>query len=140
MIDVEDQIGIEVQDALLAEHTADPSFPNTIDVTNVYVKAPATLPHVSIIETDNYMDRDSMNSDGEVLGVLTYEVNVYSALQTGRKREARRIMNVVDKAMTRMNFRRIAMQPVDNLMDATVYRIFARYQANVDKLGTLYRR
>lgn len=140
MIDYEDAIGVEVRDALLAEHTADSTFPNTIDVTNVWVKAPASLPHVSIIETDNYTDNGSMDSDGEVLGVLTYEVNVYSALLTGSKREARRIMNVVDKAMTRMNFRRIAMQPVDNLMDATVYRLFARYQVNVDKLGTLYRR
>lgn len=140
MIDVEDAIGVKVRDALIAEHTADPSFPNTIDVTSVYVKAPATLPHVSVIETDNYTDNGSMDSDGEVLGVLTYEVNVYSALETGRKHEARRIMKVVDKAMTRMNFRRIAMQPVDNLMDATVYRIFARYQVNVDELGTLYRR
>lgn len=141
MIDVENQIFTKVYDAIQTAISTDSSFPRTVDVTSEWVKAPAHLPHVSVIESDNYVDRNTRTSDeGENFAVLTYEVNVYSNLLTGKKTQAKKIFKVVDDAMRKMNFRRIAYQPVPNLMDATIYRLFGRYQVNVDKNENLYRR
>lgn len=141
MIDVENQVFTKVYDAIQAAISADSSFPRTVDVAGEYVKAPAHLPHVSVIESDNYVERNTRTSDGnENFAVLTYEVNVYSNLMSGKKTQAKKIFKVVDEALGKLNFRRIAYQPVPNMMDATVYRLFARYQVNVDTNEILYRR
>lgn len=141
MIDIENYIQTAVYDAIQYAIEHDSSFPQEVDVTGEYVKEPATLPHVSIIEMDNYVDRRTRTQDcGEEFAVLTYEVNVYSNLLSGKKSQAKQIFQVVDTALEKLNFRRIAYQPVPNLMDATIYRLFGRYQVNVDKNETLYRR
>lgn len=41
-------------------------------------------------------------------------------------------MALINEMMYSMNFTRIAMTPIPNLEDATIYRITARYRAETD--------
>ena len=102
-------------------------------VDSDYVRVPSKFPHVSIVETDNYTtlrQRDSGAS--EKYATVMYEVNVYSNLTTGKESECRSIMATIDSMMYALNFTRIAMTPVPNYDDATIYRLTARYRAVTD--------
>ena len=87
-----------------------------IDVKGEYVRTPAKLPHVSIVESDNYTSVPNLDTGtSEKVATVTYEVNVYSNKQGGKKSECRAILNVIDEMMFAMNFSRIAMTPVPNM-------------------------
>lgn len=126
MIDVENEIYTPLARALRAE------FPG-INVSGEYVRAPSKFPHVSIVESDNYMTiRHLDNADDEKYATLMYEINVYSNKSGGKKSEAKAIMGLIDGMMYDLNFTRLAMTPVPNLEDSTIYRITARYRAETD--------
>lgn len=126
MIDVENEIYTPLARALRAE------FPG-INVSGEYVRAPSKFPHVSIVESDNYMTiRHLDNSDDEKYATIMYEINVYSNKSGGKKSEAKAIMGLIDGLMYDLNFTRLAMTPVPNLEDSTIYRITARYRAETD--------
>lgn len=61
-----------------------------------------------------------------------YEINVYSNKVGTKKSEAKAIMQLIDGMMYERNFTRIALTPVPNLEDATIYRLTARYRAETD--------
>lgn len=107
-------------------------FPGSF-VTGEYVKAPSKFPHVSIVESDNYMSighRDT--SDAEKYSTVMYEINVYSNKTSGKKTECKQIMALIDHMMYARNFTRLSLTPVPNMEDATIYRITARYRAETD--------
>ena len=124
MIDIERRVYTPISTTLKSE------FPG-IDVSGEYVRSPSVLPHVSVVEMDNY-GSDYDTSDDEQYAVVTYEVNVYSNKATGRKTECREILQVIDKMMYGMNFRRLSTTPVPNMEDATIYRLTARYRAKTN--------
>lgn len=111
-----------------------------IEVSGEYVKAPSTFPFVSVEEADNYPTTAHLdNGDAEKYATLMYEINVYSNKGVGKKSECKAIMQLIDSLMYGMNFTRLALTPVPNLDDATIYRMTARYRAETD--GTkIYRR
>lgn len=126
MIDVENQIYTPIAQALREAYQG-------ISVTGEYVRSPSKFPHVSIVENDNYMTVRHLDSaDEEKFSTIMYEVNVYSNKASGKKSEAKAIMGLVDHMMYARNFTRIAMTPVPNLEDSTIYRITARYRAETD--------
>lgn len=126
MIDIETDVFSPIAQAIKAE------FPGAF-VTGEYVKAPAAFPHVSIVESDNYMTvRHLDTADSERFSTLMYEVNVYSNKATGKKSECKSIMALIDNLMYGLNFTRLSMAPIPNLEDATIYRITARYRAETD--------
>lgn len=133
MIDIEKEVYTPIADAL---HTAHPD----VSVSGEYVKAPSEFPFVSIVEADNYptlAHRDT--ADTMRYATLMYEVNVYSNKGVKKKSECKAIMATIDDLMYRMNFTRIALTPVPNLDNASIYRMTARYRAETD--GTnIYRR
>ena len=107
-------------------------FPGSF-VTGEYVKAPSKFPHVSIVESDNYMSighRDTSNA--EKYSTVVYEINVYSNKTSGKKTECKQIMALIDHMMYARNFTRLSLTPVPNMDDATIYRITARYRAETD--------
>lgn len=109
-------------------------------VSGEYVAAPSKFPYVSIVEQDNYISPENMDtSDEERFASVLYEVNVYSNKVSGKKTECRKIMELVDRMLYRMNFTRISMTPVPNMENATIYRLVARYTAKTDG-NTIYRR
>lgn len=109
-------------------------------VSGEYVAAPSKFPYVSIVEQDNYISSENLDSsDAEQLASVLYEVNVYSNKTAAKKTECRKIMDLVDRMLYSMNFTRISMHPVPNMENATIYRLVARYTAKTDG-KTIYRR
>lgn len=126
MIDVEAYVFTPIAQAVRAAY--DGAF-----VSGEYVQSPAQFPHVSIVESDNYVTPRHMdNSDAERYATVMYQVDVYSNKQTGKKRQCREILDLVDRMMYARNFTRLSMTPVPNLQDATIYRLTARYRAETD--------
>ena len=113
-------------------------FPGAF-VTGEYVRSPAQFPHISIVESDNYVSRTDLDSsDTERIATIMYEVNVYSDKTGTKKSECRSIIDFIDQMMYAFNFTRTVMTPVPNMNNASIYRITARYSAKTDGT-TLYR-
>lgn len=107
-------------------------------VTGEYNPVPPSFPAVSIEETDNYLDPMFFDdTDREITG-LTYSFNIYSAKKTGRKAEAKAILASIDKVMRSLNFIRYSSGTVDNMADASIYRLVATYRGETD--GTWFYR
>ncbi|NBI10254.1 hypothetical protein D1641_09560 [Colidextribacter sp. OB.20] len=126
MIDVESDIYSAVSAALKAE------FPG-IWTSGEDADLPARFPAVTIVEQDNAVKKDMRTLNIENAVGVMYEVNVYSNKVGYRKSEAKKIMATADREMTRLGFTRTMMNPISNLQDASIYRIVARYEADVDK-------
>lgn len=134
MIDIESDIFQAVSSVLRAQFAG-------IFVSGEYVRDVATLPAVIIEEADNATLAITLSSAAmENHASLMYEVNVFSNKSVGRKSEAKSIMAVADAKFQELGFARSSMLTIPNLDDATIYRITARYVANVDQNKTVYRR
>lgn len=125
MIDIESLLFTPIAQAVREQFNA--------YVTGEYVKSPSKFPHVSIVESDNYITLSHRDTGvSEKYSTIMYEVNVYSNKTSGKKSECRAILSLIDSMMYERNFTRIAMTPVPNMEDATIYRLTARYRAETD--------
>lgn len=126
MIDVENEVYTRIVEMLRVQ------FPG-INTASEYVKSPSAFPHVSITQSDSYpiTEREDSSVEENMVQVM-FEVNVYSNKSNGKKTECKIIMNAINDLLTTMNFRRLAMTPVPNMEDATIYRIAARYRVATD--------
>lgn len=100
--------------------------------------APSQFPAVSIVEKNNSVLLNMRTDRIENAVSLMYEVNVYSNKVGYSKMEAKEILSVVDSAFAKIGFTRTFSNPVQNLEDKTVYRIVARYEANMDRDFVVY--
>ena len=115
-------------------------FPR-IYMTGEYVPAPPSFPCASVVEADNTPVRRTQSSDSaENHATLLYEVNIYSNKKAGKKTECRAIAAVIDEVFQRLGFERVLLRPVDNVADATIYRMIGRYRAVVSENNVIYRR
>ena len=131
MIDCENEVYTRIAKVLREK------FPG-IDIAGEYIQAPSVFPHVSITQSDNSVIANKTTGSAEMAQVM-FEVNVYSNKAEGKKTECKTIMNEIDKTLFAMNFKRLALTPVPNMEDATIYRLVARYRVATD--GThFYRR
>ena len=134
MIDVENEIYDRVADKFREAF-------NGIGIAGEYVQSPSQFPFVSIVEADNTpLQRTKTTDCGENHATLMYEINVYSNKAKGKKAECKAIVAVVDSEMMTMGFTRMMLNPIQNMNDATVYRILGRYRAVVSKTNVIYRR
>lgn len=138
MIDCENLLFTTVATKLRA------AFPG-IYVTGEYVRAPARFPCVSIEERDNSAWRNSRTNECyENHAAVMYEINVYSNKQSGKKQECKAIAACADEAMQHMGFTRTMLSPIQNLADATIFRMTGRYSGIVAQTGdndfTVYKR
>ena len=136
MIDIESQVFTTVATALRTEYGA-----SNIYVAPEYVSQPPKVPAVFIVEQDNTVHlrgRDSANIEN--FADVMYQVDVFSNKNTGKKVQAKEIIALVDDQFAQMGFSRTFLNPVQNMNDATIYRMTARYQAVVGKDQTIYRR
>lgn len=125
MIDIESLLFTPIAQAVREQFNA--------YVTGEYVKSPSKFPHVSLVESDNYITLSHRDTGvSEKYSTIMYEVNVYSNKTSGKKSECRAILSLIDSMMYERNFTRIAMTPVPNMEDATIYRLTARYRAETD--------
>lgn len=115
-------------------------FPR-IYMTGEYVPAPPSFPCVSVVEVDNIPVRRTQSTDSsENHATILYEVNIYSNKKAGKKTECKTIAAVIDNVFNRIGFERIMMRPVDNIANATIYRLIGRYRAVVSEKNVIYRR
>lgn len=134
MIDIEAEVFTAVCEKLREQ------YPN-IFMTGEYVKSPSSFPCVSLIETDNqsYL-RTQTTECSENHAQVMYEVNVYSNKAKGKKAECKEILGLIDNVLASLGFTRVFYAPIPNELDATIYRIVARYRAIVSKENVIYRR
>lgn len=133
MIDIENKVFTAVAEALEAK------FPN-ISISSDSLKVPSKFPHVAVEQRGNITFRRTLDSDfTENHAISMFEVNVYSNKSSGRKSEAKAIMNTVDEVFISLNYRRSYMDSLPNVNDPTIFRLYGRYQAIVGKDDTIYR-
>ena len=124
MIDHEDQVFTIIATALRNEYGADNIF-----VTGEYVAQPPKFPAVMIVQMDNSIHQRAMDTASVEHAVdVMYQVDVYSNLQKGKKKQAKDILESVDAQFAQMRFIRTYKNPVPNMNDATIYRMTARYK------------
>ena len=106
-------------------------------VTGEYVPSPPQFPAVSIVEIDNYpYKRTRTNQTIEHQVVAVYEVNVYSNKTKGKKAECKAIAALVDDEFMKRGFERVSLAPIQNMNDATIYRMTGRYRGVVGEDGS----
>ena len=126
MIDIENVVYTTVYDALIA------AFPN-IQVSGDSQEQFASFPAVTIEELNNHtLERTLDEQLHEHHARLTYNIEVYSDRQRGRKGECRKIFDVIDRAMQGMKFIRGDLFRVPTI-DRTIYRMYGRYYAIVEE-------
>ena len=101
-------------------------------VTGEYVSQPPKFPAVHIEEFDNFPVRSTQtNANLEKTVQVVYEVNVYSNKTKGKKAECKDIIALVDSEFRKLGFTRIMLNPIQNMNDATIYRMYGRYRGEV---------
>lgn len=128
MINIESEVFSTVATALRDEITG-------IFVSGEAIAAPSSFPAVTLVEQDNSTYQRSLDSSGsEKHAVVMYEANAYSNLGSGKKKQTRAIMAIIDDEMQDMGFVRIGSSPAEvPNADKTIYRMVARYRATVSK-------
>lgn len=121
MIDIESSVFNTVANALRTSY-------NGISVYGEYVETPSSFPSVSLVEDDNteIETNTTLFHSTETASNLMYTANVYSNLQSGKKAQAKAIMDVLDTQMRNMGFIRTMRSQLPNV-DRTIYRVTARY-------------
>ena len=135
MINIETEVFSTVATALRDEITG-------IFVSGDAIAAPSSFPAVTLVEQDNSTYQRSLDSSGrEKHAVVMYEANAYSNLGSGKKKQTRAIMAIIDDEMQDMGFVRIGSSPAEvPNADKTIYRMVARYRATVSKNKKIHRR
>lgn len=131
MIDYEVTIFNKVH-ATVAPLCADKGF-----VSKIITDKPAAFPAASLIEIDNrtVLDRQS-STPGENFALVTYQLEVYDTTKSG----CRSVYAAADEVMLGMNFSRMSGQYMNNADNTRVFRYVARYEAEIDPDGNIYRR
>lgn len=113
-------------------------YPNAY-VSGEYFSVPSQFPAVCIEEIDNSpYKRSATNQTVEHQAVVTYEVNVYSNRVSGKKAECNAIAEIIDAWMRNHQFFRRMKHPIQNMNDATIYRLTMRYEGKVGADGNNY--
>lgn len=106
-------------------------------VSTVITEKPTGFPAASLIEMDNTTVRSRQTSTPvENYSLVTYQLEVYAR----SKSKCREIYAAADEAMIAMNFARMSGQYVNLLDNQDLFRYVARYEAEIDRDGNIYRR
>ena len=106
-------------------------------VVSKQIVSPTAFPAVSLIELDNTTVRNRQSSTPiENYALLTYQLDVYAK----KKSECRSVFAAADDMMLKLNFSRMSGRYIDNPGNPDVFRYTARYEAEVDQQGNIYRR
>lgn len=110
-------------------------------VTGEYTRKPSSFPAVTLDEIENVTVRELVDSsDVEKFSGVTYRLQVFSNLTSGKKAEARAIFATADKVMLGLGFRRITYTTTPEIYDSTIYSIQATYEAIIGVDGVVYKR
>ena len=114
------------------------SYPS-LKTSDEYQAEVSEFPIAIISQRDDYINTSRIDSgDLENAVNVMFEASVYSNKISGKKTEAYEIMDRVDYAFKLLGFVRTMCEPVDNLADATIYRLVARFEGTIDKKHLIY--
>ena len=131
MIDCEAKVFQACADAFRA------AYPNGF-IAGEYVAQPPKFPAVSVVEMDNNVDERAMdNGNIENAVNVMYQVDVYSQLNKGKKAQAKAIVALIDAVLAKYRFVRTFCNPIQNMNDATIYRMTARYRRRITDTETM---
>ena len=131
MIDHESAVFQKCADAFRA------AYPNGY-ITPEYVSQPPKFPAVMVVEMDNNVDERAMdNGNVENAVNVMYQVDVYSNKNTGKKAQAKAIVALIDEVLAQHRFVRTFCNPIQNMNDATIYRMTARYRRRITDTETM---
>lgn len=106
-------------------------------VSTVITDKPTAFPAGSLIEMDNTTIRSRQSSTPvENFVLVTYQLEVFATT----KSKCREVFAAADAEMIAMNFNRMSGQYVNNPDNTKVFRYVARYEAEIDTEGNIYRR
>ena len=109
-----------------------------IKVVGEYVSSPTLFPTVTIDEIQNVPTHlDSATSNKYAL--VTYRVQVFSNLKTGKRRQAREIYARLDDVLQELGLFAVTFSTTPAIYNSEVYCITATYEAVVDRNGVIYR-
>ena len=131
MIDVESNVFQKCADAFRA------AYPNGF-IAGEYVSQPPKFPAVMVVEMDNNVDERALdNGNIENAVNVMYQVDVYSNLNKGKKAQAKAIVALIDEVLAKYRFVRTFCNPIQNMNDATIYRMTARYRRRITDTETM---
>ncbi len=105
-------------------------------VSTVITEKPTAFPAASLIEVSNTTVRERQTSTPvENYGRIMYQLEVFAT----KKSDCRNVYATADIEMISMNFTRISGDFINNLDNSGVFRYVARYEAEIDPDGNIYR-
>ena len=105
-------------------------------VSTIITEEPTGFPAASLIEIDNRtMNARQSSTPVENFALVTYQLDVYAT----SKSKCREVFAAADASMIAMNFSRVSGQYMDNAGNTKVFRYVARYNAEIDPEGNIYR-
>lgn len=123
IIEIENYILQQLKSAL-PSYSVLHEYPNTSNIT---------FPIIVLNEIRNTIDdytRDSSHIDN--YSNITYDINIFSNKESGRKEQCRSIAQSVDNIMVSLGFSRQMGQEIPNY-DTTIFRYYLRYEGKVDR-------
>ena len=103
---------------------------------SAYIRSLTAFPAGSLVEITNHTDRRRQSSTPiENYAVVSYQLDIYALT----KKEARKVFSAVDDQMIALGFTRTGGDFLDNIADPDVFRYMARYEAEIDRNGNIYR-
>lgn len=104
--------------------------------SNVYVPSPTAYPAASLYELSNVTDPQWQSSTPvENFSMITYQLDCYAKT----KPECKALYKVADERMISLGFTRVNGTFLDNFDNTNVFRYTARYEAEIDNDGVIYR-
>lgn len=134
LISCENEVFTAIATAIRAE------YPSAF-VSGEYVSQPPKFPAVSVIEIANETYERTQDSGSlENHARITFQIDVYSNLNKGKKDQCKTIIGKIDAILSDLGFTRIFLNPVQNMNDPTIYRMTGRYRGVVSKDYIVYGR
>ena len=104
--------------------------------TSIYVPSPTAFPAGSLIElTNDTVGKRQSSTPIENFARVMYQLDVYATT----KQEAKSLLSAVDDVMISIGFTRTGGEFLDNVTNVNIFRYAARYVAEIDRDGTIYR-
>lgn len=101
-----------------------------------YVPSPTGYPAGSFVELTNTTVRERQSSTPtENFVRVVYQLDVYAT----SKAQCRSVYASTDEKIISLGFTRISGEFLDNADNVNVFRYTARYEADIDRDGTIYR-
>ena len=104
--------------------------------TSSYNPTPTAYPAGSLVELINRTDRKRQSSTPiENYAIVMYQLDVYAL----SKKDTKAVYSATDDAMISLGFTRVNGDFLDNADNVNVFRYTARYEAEIDRNGNIYR-